>query len=209
MRWTQRALTSFLTFYNIVLRWQPLLWQRQRSGAKSLLQTRYAVERALLFRLCVLSSFIVVLYVRALLTEGYMREIIFSVKFYHLSLYTRGTLSSQKRGKGATKRILLRRRGDVSRYVWRSFWTKMKDLLLISLFVLGSSILRPFKEKKSAMNGWWWEVDVIHFLGKDQISLGSTFHFTRSLRLLSVSNRPSNWPKSSITLLYFYCLFET
>ena len=29
-----------------------------------------------------------------------MREIIFSVKFYHLLLYTRGTLSSQSEEKG-------------------------------------------------------------------------------------------------------------
>ena len=43
-----------------------------------------------------------------------------------------------KRGKGATKRILLRRRGYVSRCERRSFWTRMKDLLLISRLVLGS-----------------------------------------------------------------------
>ena len=34
------SLEAFLTFYNITSRWQPLLWQRQRSGAKSLC-TRY------------------------------------------------------------------------------------------------------------------------------------------------------------------------
>ena len=38
-RWDE--LSSLLTFYKTSSRWQPLLWQRQRSGAKSLLQTGY------------------------------------------------------------------------------------------------------------------------------------------------------------------------
>ena len=136
------------------------------------------------FRLWLFFLFLLSFRARARCTRKgtYEREIIFSVKFYHLSPL-KSSRPKQTRGKGATKRILLLRRGCVSRCERRSFCARMKGLLLISRLVLGSSILRPFEEKKSAMNGWWWEVDVTHFLGKDQISLGSTFHSTRSSRV--------------------------
>ena len=109
---------------------------------------------ALLFRLWLFFLFLVSFRARARCTRKgtYEREIIFSVKFYHLSLEKLSS-QTQTRGKGATKRILLPRRVRVSRRVRRSFRARMKDLISISRLVLGSSILRPFEEKKSAMNG--------------------------------------------------------
>jgi hypothetical protein len=58
-------------------------------------------ERRALCRLFRVLSFpVAVSYARALRTEGYMSEMFFSVKFYHLSLCTRGTRSSQSEEKG-------------------------------------------------------------------------------------------------------------
>ena len=58
-------------------------------------------ERRALCRLFrVLSFLVAVSYARALCTEGYMSEMFFSVKFYLLSLCTRGTRSSQSEEKG-------------------------------------------------------------------------------------------------------------
>ena len=104
------------------------------------------------FRLWLFFRLLLSFYVCARAANGREREIIFSVKFYHLSLEKLSS-QTQTRGKGATKRILLPRRVRVSRRVRRSFRARMKDLISISRLVLGSSILRPFEEKKSAMNG--------------------------------------------------------
>ena len=136
------------------------------------------------FRLWLFFLFLVSFRARALHTEGHTweRDNFLCKILSSLPVHERNTLLP-KRGKGATKRILFLRRVRVSRRERRSFCARMKDLISISRLVLGSSILRPFEEKKSAMNGWWWEVDVTHFLGKDQISLGSTFHSTRSSRV--------------------------
>lgn len=105
MRWTVKAqrreffsLLSSLFTQHRLKRWQPLLWQRQRSGAKSLLQTRYAVEW-LLFRLPrVLSFIVVVLHARARCKRKGERDNFLSVKFYHRSPFEREEHALEEKG---------------------------------------------------------------------------------------------------------------
>jgi len=108
-------------------------------------------ERRALCRLFrVLSFLVAVSYARALRTEGYMSEMFFSVKFYHLSLCTRGTRSSQSEEKGLQNAFFYYEE-NMSRDVNEDlFDARMKELLLISRLVLGSSILRPFCPRKRA-----------------------------------------------------------
>ena len=65
-------------------------------------------------------------------------------------LNEKGRKSYERENPGSDLKAPSKKVGNPRR---ASFCARMKQLLSISLFVLGSSILRPFKEKKSAMNG--------------------------------------------------------
>jgi len=69
------------------------------------------------FRLCALSFIVVVSHVRALLAEEYKREIIFPVKFYHLSLCKREEHSRPKREEKGLQNAFFYAEEDTSRDV--------------------------------------------------------------------------------------------
>jgi len=210
MRWTQSAEVS-------LWRLSSLFTTSHHDGSlffdsgSAREQSRFAQgtinERALLFRLCALSFIVVVSHVRALLAEEYKREIIFPVKFYHLSLCKREEHSRPKREEKGLQNAFFYAEEDTSRDVNEDLFEREWTPFSWSRVWFSDRRFYVCLTRKRAR---WWDDDeksTSYIFGKDQISLGSTFHSTRSLRLLSVSNRPSNWPKSS-SLFFTFTVFS-
>ena len=210
MRWTQSAEVS-------LWRLSSLFTTSHHDGSlffdsgSAREQSRFAQgtinERALLFRLCALSFIVVVSHVRALLAEEYKREIIFPVKFYHLSLCKREEHSRPKREEKGLQNAFFYAEEDTSRDVNEDLFAREWTPFSWSRVWFSDRRFYVCLTRKRAR---WWDDDeksTSYIFGKDQISLGSTFHSTRSLRLLSVSNRPSNWPKSS-SLFFTFTVFS-
>ena len=172
--------------HNIISRWQPLLWQRQRSGAKSLLQTRYDSWS---FARCVDSSlrsffYWIVSCARALLAEGHEWDVfLFCEILSSLLLCTRGTRSSQSEEKGLQNAFFYYEEN------MSSMWTRIflienerasLDLAFGSRIVDFTSVL---SEKKSANDGTMTR-SRRHTFSRERSDIfvfGSTFHSAPTL----------------------------